>query len=68
MDKQNNSNLDALLNNLIENFGEDDPVTQKVESLMEENVNLLLVGATGSGKCIRQRGPPRALSTRKRQT
>ena len=50
MDKQNNSNLDALLNNLIENFGEDDPVTQKVESLMEENVNLLLVGATGSGK------------------
>ena len=44
MDKQNNSNLDALLNNLIENFGEDDPVTQKVESLMEENVNLLLVG------------------------
>ena len=30
MDKQNNSNLDALLNNLIENFGEDDPVTQKV--------------------------------------
>mgnify|MGYP000728864186 CR=1 FL=1 len=50
MDKQNNSNLDALLNNLIENFGEDDPVTQKVESLMEEKVNLLLVGATGSGK------------------
>ena len=40
MDKQNNSNLDALLNNLIENFGEDDPVTQKVESLMEENGNL----------------------------
>lgn len=34
MDKQNNSNLDALLNNLIENFGEDDPVTQKVESLI----------------------------------
>ena len=46
MDKQNNSNLDALLNNLIENFGEDDPVTQKVESAS----NMLLYGDAGTGK------------------
>lgn len=48
MSEQFKSNLESILDYL--GVGSDEQAKEKIGSLLHEKVNLLLVGATGSGK------------------